>query len=382
MNDTTGRRSARVSVMAMGTILGACFPPHAASTATGGAESASASTRLSVPELLRCLGAPANTLYEPQELDAAPAPGLSVHTFEQETSSCGPAVRRYVSYVPAALGPKATVPVVLVLHGQGASAESMMTFQTHGTFNALADRVGLVVAYGNGLPTNANYAGLPNSGAWRSEYTRFAGTVDELAYLERLVRDLADRGVIAGTNAVYLVGQSNGGGMALSAGLRQPNAYTGVAAFMPYAGSSPAAPQSLAGSRLRHVLFAYSLADPGLPTGYAARVLSPLADGWARALGFSEAEIASPAAIQLQDSVDEEQGTADDAAAVQDTRDSTVQEVDLKSANGAFRRLVFDHAGHFWPTRKAHDPQQAVDRYGLRNQDIEAADQTWSFFGE
>ncbi len=55
--------------------------------------------------------------------------------------------------------------------------------------------------------------------------------MDELPYLQQIVSDLVNLGVIAVGNAVYLVGQSNGGGMALSAASRQPNIYTGVAAW-------------------------------------------------------------------------------------------------------------------------------------------------------
>src|SRR5215471_19017918 len=240
--------------------------------------------RLGREELLACLGAPPEALYQPERLDAPPGPGLTVHTFGQETSRCGLVERRYVSYVPRTLDARTTAPVVLVLHGQGASAEAMMTFQTRGTFNRLADDNRFVVVYGNGLPTSFDIGGLRKSGRWRSEYTELASTVDELGYLRRIVEDLTARTVIAGGNEVYLVGQSNGGGMALSAARQRPDTYTGVAAFMPFVGFSPAAPPRLVGSRLRRVMFAYSMGDPALPPSYAAEVLAPLARAWARAL--------------------------------------------------------------------------------------------------
>ena len=374
--------AAVATAVAAGACLGACHSGKGAPCATSDAKCTPTATPFAVSALLQCLGAPPEALYAPEQLDATPTPGLSVHTFEQETSNCGPVERRYVSYIPVPLGARTNAPVILVLHGKGSSAESMMTFQTEGAFNTLADTDGFVVVYGNGLPTSDNFPGQLNSGEWRSEYTALGETVDELAYLQQIVSDLVDRGVIAGGNAVYLVGQSNGGGMALSAGLRQPDAYTGVAAFMPFVRFLATAPQSLAGTRLRHVLFAYSLADPGLPTAYSAQVLSPLADGWARGLGFTEAEIADPTVMRLPEVVQEGQGLVDDAPAVQATRDSTVQQIDLKSANGGMRRLVFDHAGHFWPTPRDNDPQQVLDQFGLRNQDIEGAAQTWNFFGE
>ncbi len=333
-------------------------------------------------QLLKCLGAPPETVYEPRRLNAAPVPGLSVHTFEQQTSSCGPVERRYVSYVPERLGARTVAPVVLVLHGQGASAEAMMEFQTRGTFNALADEKGFVVVYGNGLPTSFNIPGWPNSGRWRSEYTEAHGTVDEVEYLQRVIQDLVAGSVIAGGNDVYLVGQSNGGGMALSAARQRPNAYAGVAAFMPFVGFSATAPKTLAGTRLRRVLFAYSNLDPALPPHYSTQVLTPLAKAWARALGVPDSELESPTVTQLPDSVREGEGRVANGKAEQTTRDSSAQRLDVHSANGALRQLVFDRAGHFWPTRAPADPPEMLLRFGFRNQDLEGADETWRFFRE
>jgi poly(3-hydroxybutyrate) depolymerase len=343
---------------------------------------AAARARPAYTGLLACLGAPPEALYQPERLAAAPAPGLAVHTFAQETAGCGLAQRRYVTYVPRMLRERTTAPVVIVLHGQGASAEAMMTFQTRGTFNRLADENGFLVVYGNGLPTTFNILGLPNSGRWRSEYTELGSTVDEVGYLQRITEDLAARGVIAGGNDVYLVGQSNGGGMALSAARQRPDRYAGVAAFMPFVGFSPKAPRSLAGSPLRRVMFAYSNADPALPPRYASEVLVPLAREWARALNIPDREIDLPAETVLGDVVKEGASLASADEVVRATRDSTVKRLDLRSVQGALRQLVFDHAGHFWPTRDHADPAPLLAEFGLRNQDIEGAEEAWRFFRE
>lgn len=310
-------------------------------------------------QLLACLGAPPDAIYEPERLAVSAEPALAVHTFPQQTASCGAVVRRYVAYVPRSLGARSNAPVVIVLHGQGASAEAMMTFQTRGAFNRLADQRGFVVVYGNGLPTRFNIEGLPNSGRWQSEDGSTGSGADDLDYLRRIDVDLQARGVTAGGNDVYLVGHSNGGGMALSAARRRPDSYTGVAAFMPFVGFSPPGPTSLAGSRLRRVLFAYSTADPGLPPDYAAQVLEPLTRAWAQALGVADGDIDAPAQTALA---------------------TTVTARDLRSANGALRELVFDQAGHFWPTRDSPDPPALVAQYGRRNQQIEGAEEVWRFF--
>jgi poly(3-hydroxybutyrate) depolymerase len=130
------------------------------------------------------------------------------------------------------------------------------------------------------------------------------------------------------------------------------------------------------------VLFAYSAVDPALPPHYATQVLAPLAKAWARALGVADSDLESPNVVQLPDAVHEGEGRAADGEVVRATRDSTLKQLDLRSANGALRQLVFDRAGHFWPTREHVDPAPVLMQFGLRNQDIEGATETWRFFRE
>jgi len=353
-------------------VFAGCSGAHlTANTSSGG-------TRFDGAPLLACLGAPPDAIYDPGRLATPPEPGLSVHTFDQVVLGCGAVERRYLSYVPPRLGAPSAAPVLIVLHGQGASAEAMMSFQTRGTFNRLADDEGLLIIYGNGLPTAYNFAGLANSGRWRTEQDRPRG-IDDVGYLDRIVADLRGRGVIAGGNDVYLIGQSNGGGMALRAAQERPQTYAGVAAFMPYAGSSPPGPSHLEQTRLRRVMFAYRQADPGLPPDYAAKVLAPLGLRWAGALGLDGV---ADVATALPDVVQEVPGPGRevDAPAVLATRDSKGERLDRRKGDRAFRLLVFDRAGHFWPTRHHDDPAPVLQRFGLRNQDVEGADEVWAFF--
>src|SRR3569623_1868576 len=139
-------------------VFAGCSGAHlTANTSSGG-------TRFDGAPLLACLGAPPDAIYDPGRLATPPEPGLSVHTFDQVVLGCGAVERRYLSYVPPRLGAPSAAPVLIVLHGQGASAEAMMSIQTRGTFNRLADDEGLLIIYGYGLPTAYNFAGLANSG--------------------------------------------------------------------------------------------------------------------------------------------------------------------------------------------------------------------------
>lgn len=369
-----GQRSTWMVMVAA--VCGACAGAHRP------AAKVPAGPRLEQRALLACLGAPSDAIYDPGRLDAPPQPGLSVHTFDQDVVGCGTVQRRYLSYVPPGVGARSAAPVLIVLHGQGASAEQMMGFQTRGTFNRLAEERGLMVIYGNGLPTEFNFASLANSGAWRSEEGAGVAGPDDVAYLDRVVADLKARAVIAGGNDVYLIGQSNGGGMVLRAAQDRPQAYVGVAAFMPFAGLSPSAPEHLEHTRLRRVMFAFSLADPRLPPGYAATVLIPLGHWWAHALGLGTEDGANDVVTALPDTVREGEGQGIDAPAVRATRASAAQRLDRRKGDRAFRQLVFDRAGHFWPTRQYADPERVLRRFGLRNQDVEGAEEVWAFFGQ
>jgi poly(3-hydroxybutyrate) depolymerase len=337
--------------------------------------------RLGTAELLACLGAPSTAIYQPETL----APGTrraQVFTFDQATANCGIVTRRYVVHIPESVTRPTAAPVVIALPGQGASAESLREFQMQVVFDQLADRDGFVVAYGNGLPTPSNIDGLPNSGKFRSEYTDRANTVDELEYLERITGDLASRGVIRGNNPVYLVGHSGGGGLALSATRQRPERYAGVAAFMAFAGFRPAAPGDLRNTKLGRVMFVMSLTDPGLPANYSKAVLTPLVRGYGRALGIDDSALASPTTTTLPDSVQEGASYQGSSPTIIATRRSTALELDSASVHGKLRLIQFDHAGHFWPTPKYVDPGFVLERYGLRNQDIDGAVEAWRFFTE
>jgi poly(3-hydroxybutyrate) depolymerase len=208
--------------------------------------------------------------------------------------------------------------------------------------------------------------------------------VDDVAYLDAVLDDLRGRGVVDGKNAIFLVGQSNGGGMVIEAARRHPGRYTGFAALMPFAGLSPRPPQPQDGVQMARVLFAYSATDPGLPAGYITK-LHALADGWAAAVGIPAAVIAAPARTTLADRVDEGASYAGSLPNALATRHSQGEQLDLRSPGApagapAVRILSFDHAGHFWPHPTQDTAPFILEKWGLRNQDIDAADAVWSFF--
>lgn len=302
------------------------------------------------------------------------ATGVRLSTFEQPTKDCGPVVRRYLSYIPKSLAAKSDAPVVIVLHGLSADAESMRTYITQGRFETLADRDGFIVVYGNAAPGAGTVAERPNGGGFRKDSS---GQVDDFAYLKRIVDDLTTRGAISGKNPLFLAGLSDGGGMTHAAALHDPTRYRGIAELMPYLGSTVPMPAANGGFALRRVLLGYSLTDPGMAPGYAT-LLAPLGPAWAAALGLNT----TPRTSTLPDRVKEGADYQGTIAKASSTRDSHGQLLDYGSdkTTAQVRVVPFDHAGHLWPVPNPRDRPQELAEFGLRNQDIDMSDLVWEFF--
>lgn len=307
---------------------------------------------------------------------------LTLHTFQQPTKRCGALPRRYLSFVPKRLGQAASVPVVMVLHGSSANAESMQQYMTRGRFDELATRDGFIVIYGNAAPgahTDPS-PNMPNTGVWRQGELD-DGDVDDVAYLLTVLDDLKTRGVISGKNPVYLTGLSNGGGMVLKAARQAPERFRGIAPVMAYDGAKPAPLPDLRGKGLSRVCFIYGMNDPGLPKGYAS-ILGNSAHQWAEALGLSGMQIDHPQRTELPDRVREGDGYTGDSLVARSTSNSRATEYDIvdRASDIRVRTIVLDHAGHFWPNPGGETASWAINRWGFRNQDFDAADAVWGFF--
>lgn len=324
---------------------------------------------------------PHSARIEPLASTAPLGAELTVHTFEQATKSCGAITRRYLSYVPGFLGPRSSAPVLMMLHGSSANAESARSFLAHDRFDFLARRDGLLVVYPNAAPGayTSPDPRLPNTGVWRHGFFD-DGQVDDIEYLERVLADLVARGVITGDNPVFLTALSNGGGMVLEAARRIPQRLRGVAALMPYDGEEPKPAPDLSRAGLKRILFAYGIDDPGMAPGYD-RILAPVPAQWAAALGIPAAVIRAPQKTVLPDVIVEGQGYRGSNAVALATRDSHVTELDMVAPDGRLqvRVLILDHAGHFWPNPTPDTEDWVLEHWGLRNQDFDAADMVWDF---
>lgn len=307
---------------------------------------------------------------------------LTLHTFQQSTTRCGTLARRYLSFVPKRLGRASSAPVLMVLHGSSANAESMQDYMTRGRFDELASRDGFVVVYGNAAPgtyTNPSPK-VPNTGVWRQGELD-DGDVDDVAYLLDVLDDLKARGIISGKNAVYLTGLSNGGGMVLKAAKQAPERFRGIAPVMAYDSAKPLPVPDLRGKGLNRVCFIYSRNDPGLPKDYA-NILGSYVQEWAAGLGVPRSQIDNPKRTELPDRAREGDGYGGESRAARSTLDSRATEYDIvdPGSQTRLRTIVLDHGGHFWPNPGGETAAWAIQRWGFRNQDFDASDLIWEFF--
>jgi polyhydroxybutyrate depolymerase len=174
--------------------------------------------------------------------------------------------RTALVHVPAARVAAARLPLVIALHGVGGTGPKM---ETYSGLSAVADRRGFIVAYPNSRGSFWNSTGSPRLS-------------NDVRFIDRLIADLRQT-VCVDPARTYVVGVSNGGGMAALAGCElsvEISSFASVAGG--YAGQPPCRP-----SRPESVLEIHGTADQVVPYFGAARRrtgngLPPFVNGWVR----------------------------------------------------------------------------------------------------
>ena len=295
--------------------------------------------------------------------------------------------RRYVLYVPASL-PATPSPVVFVLPGYGASAETAAVHYTHTRFESLADQHGFVVVYGNGLPYppdgDAVEAPQPEGGYFQGCFLDHSGEGIDVRYLREILRQL--EGVLAvDRTRVYAAGLSAGGGLALQLAIEAPGLVAAIAPVAPL-------PFQPGGEWLMHcnpvagyggvsIAMLAATADPfvAYEPGPSRRYpdahypgMERTRDAWLGALGIS----GPPSTEELPDRVLEDSYEPHSGL----TSSHVVRSTYARGPAG--QELVYYRAvgaGHWWP----HSTQiwsGLWPTFGKTNQDLDFADHSWAFF--
>lgn len=294
--------------------------------------------------------------------------------------------RRYLVYVPSSL-PPGPAPVVFVLPGASANAEAAALYYTHLRFETLADRDGFVVVYANGLPQppwpNMKPA-MPEGGFVRSCESTHDGEGVDVAYVRAILSALEAELPIDRTR-VYATGLSAGGGLCFALAIEAPDLVAAIAPVAPltYQPSGPALGtcHPKAGFEDVSIAMLASTDDPFVAYPGGGSRWYPKArnagmeatrDAWIAALGL-------PRGVEVDPIADAVQGDSYEPLTGRTT--STIERQRYRAgADG--RELWFYKAvgaGHWWPS-----PIQMWSglwsRFGKNNQDIDFADEVWTFF--
>lgn len=294
--------------------------------------------------------------------------------------------RRYLVYVPANL-PSTPAPVVLVFPGSTANAEAAAFYYTHTRFEELADRDGFIVVYGNGVPEAHSSDGqvpMPKGGFLPACMADHAGEGFDVTYV-RLILSQLETELEIDRSRIYATGLSQGGGMSFQLALEAPDL---VAAIAPVAG----VPFQPNGEWLHscHPQPGYDTVSIAMLAATSDRSIAYAPGGTqlypdAHYPGMEETRDAWLAALQLQgppevdlipDTIRGDSYTPDTGLAT-----SSVQRqrypIGAKGQELWFYKAV--GMGHWWP-----NPVQMWaglwPKLGKTNQDIDFADEAWSFF--
>lgn len=180
--------------------------------------------------------------------------------------------RSFELLVPA--GTPSSAPLVIVLHGLAGTAAGI---REQSGFDAVAREHGFAVAYPQAAGLVATWRAAPELG--ESDVRFMAALIDAVAELTPIDR-----------SAVFLVGMSNGGGMAARVGCERPDLVAGVGSV---AGAHQI-PPCVPGSPVPLLAF-HGTADRVVPYGGVPGVFPGVpawAEAWARADGCDGSEVA------------------------------------------------------------------------------------------
>ena len=380
----------------LGLLVGACAqnrasaPPPASAAATSPTPRSSPAVAPSRFRLRLCSEAPVR-------LDGPPGAQQSrgcVVTFPQHvtdpeiiaTLGATDLERRALVYVPATLPPR-PAPVVLVFPGYSSSAEVIAFYQTHTRFETLADRDGFIVVYGNGLPNPPNareHVSTPKGGFLSGCLAPHGGEGVDVAYVRQLLDRLGAELPIDRAR-VYATGMSAGGGMSFQLAIEAPELVAAIAPVVPLpfqpSGGWLLRCHPRPGYERVSIAMVAATSDSFITYAGGGSRKYPEAhypgmerarDVWVAALG-----LAGPPEIDALPDLVQTDSYAPDSG----SNDSTIERQRYRPGPDG-RELWYYKAvgmGHAWPS-PTPSWSGLWRRFGKNNQDIDFADEAWTFF--
>lgn len=262
--------------------------------------------------------------------------------------------RTYRVHLPSGRANGTGLPVVIVLHGRGGTAEGMERLTR---FDRVADHGGFVAVYPQGY--RRSWADARGTGP-----AARAG-VDDRAFIAALI-DALVRHDHVDRSRIYLTGLSNGAMMTETLGCELADRIAGIA---PVAGPMPA-DFDCHPSRPLPVLEIHGTADP----------LVPYTGGTMGAGGGRGTVLSAEATAALWRRLDRCTGRPTTARLPDRARDGTHVRTETATGCPAHAGVAFftvDGGGHTWPGGRQYAPVRLV---GRTSHDFDAGEMIWDFF--
>src|ERR1700722_9166543 len=266
--------------------------------------------------------------------------------------------RQTVLHQPASLG-GAPAPLVIALQGLGEDTESLKKWLR---LDATADREGFRVLYPDAIDHSWSYGRpinqpMPKIGD---------ATVDDIGFIRRLIDDLIVR-KIADPARIYATGPSRGGLMTYSLACALADRIAAMAPLI--SGMTEYQREDCRPARAMPIMVLAGTADPaqsfGGGQGLVGRLLSvPDTMNYWRTLHGCTGRTAR--ALPHRDPSDQ-------------TRLTVIEWTGCRYGGRVWLYRV-EGGGHQIPSFATESSPEGIERFGLRNRDIETADEIWKFF--
>ena len=312
-------------------------------------------------------------------------------------------LRRYLQYIPRSILRQRhhtkNFPLVIMLPGANMSAELGREWDWSDRMERLAEQEKFLLVYANAHEPGSLEEQNPgdpfymNGGYWRTCFGKPGTgpeffTVDDTAYLRKIIARTQAEGLPVDKNRIYLIGMSNGGEMAQRAAREMPELLAGVGVVMPV-NSMPANIPFFTCAQLPQrplsMMFIYSPKDTLLDNIYNSigfdygAVMKDSVAQWRNAMGINEA---TETTRLLPNKVNEGEGYSGNVPWALASLNSSITRYDYRKAapGNDYAVLEIDSAGHSWPSSTPTEVSVAEVPYnGFRNQDIHTEAVLWKF---
>jgi polyhydroxybutyrate depolymerase len=270
--------------------------------------------------------------------------------------------RQYRLYVPRSYDTSQPAPLVLVLHGGGGNARSMVRY-VGDSFHAVAERDGVIIAYPEAI-----------EGTWNDgrglDVTAQRDNIDDVAFITQLIDHLSTELAID-PQRIYATGISNGGHMSFRLACQVPEKLAAIAIVTASLSESLAAACSPA--QAISVMLMNGVEDP----------ISPYEGGEIRVGNTVRGRVLSTDATiqfwathnQCADEVSQttQDNIADDGTSLVITRYNACNE------NTSVLLYSIVGGGHTWAGMRQYLGERLI---GITSREVDGVEAIWAFFQE